>query len=42
MMVEFCQPTVRKLLETTYLEIAFIRSAKHSSLGAVGQNAAKI
>jgi hypothetical protein len=41
-MVEFCQPAVLKLSETTYFGRAFIRSTKPSSLGAVGQNAAKI
>ena len=42
MMVEFCQPAVLKLSETTYFGIEFIRFAKPSSFGAVGQNEAKI
>ena len=42
MTLEFCQPAVRKLSEMTYFGIEFIRSAKPSSLGAVGQNKAKI
>jgi hypothetical protein len=42
MMIEFCQPAVLRLLETTYFGMEFIRSAKPSSVGAIGQNKAKI
>jgi Na+/glutamate symporter len=41
-MIEFCHAVVFKLLETTYFAMSFVRSAKPSSLGAVGQNVAKI
>jgi hypothetical protein len=42
MTVEFRQDGLSRVLETTYFGRSFMRSANPSSLGAVGQNAAKI
>jgi hypothetical protein len=39
---EFAHSSLVRVFVTTYLGSAFIRSAKPSSLGAVGQNEAKI